>query len=142
MRKLQIADCILELSMTRDRAASVAGDLREAERGAFWFWCNVFATIIASVWSDFLSAPWRLIRLGLLMTVFGFVFGMPALDFPSGRSSFDLLLRIARRSGRQKIAARLTATVQVFSLTLLGAISALNRPRLVKGFRLSEVPHA
>ncbi len=34
----QFAEWILALSMTRERAEAVAGDLREAGRGALWFW--------------------------------------------------------------------------------------------------------
>ena len=55
MRSIRIAEWILGLSMTRERAEAVAGDLREAERGSFWFWRTVVATMIASAWSDFLS---------------------------------------------------------------------------------------
>ena len=82
-----------------------------------------------------------------------------ALPFLIGRG-------IARRSGGREIASWLTAmllqvaanlvflkatpnahwsllgSVEFFSLTLLGAMSALNRPRLVKGLRLPGVAHA
>ena len=60
MRSIRIAEWILELSMTRERAEAVAGDLRETERGALWFWRSVIATMIASVWSDVRSAGWLL----------------------------------------------------------------------------------
>ena len=38
----------LGLSMTRERAEAVVGDLREAELGSFWFWGSVFMTMIAN----------------------------------------------------------------------------------------------
>ena len=72
MRSVRIAEWILALSMTRERAEAVTGDLREAGRGALWFWRSVFTTTIASVWADVLAAPWRLsISVLLLSFLFG-----------------------------------------------------------------------
>jgi hypothetical protein len=172
MRSIRIAEWILELSMTHERAEAVVGDLREAGRGTLWFWRSVLATMIASVWSDFLSAPWRLIAVALgviavigaaQMAVFRFVL--------QGRATFEVVQWVtwpmnllaqlacgrwtAQGSGRREIASWLTSTallglidlvflrvtpyahwsllltVRAYSLTLLGAISARLRPRLV-----------
>jgi hypothetical protein len=61
MDSIRIAEWILELLMTRERAEAVAGDLREAGRGAFWFWRDVFTTMIASIWGDFRSDWWKMV---------------------------------------------------------------------------------
>ena len=61
MRKLRIAEWILALSMTHERAEAVAGDLSEIGRGALWFWRSVVATMIASSWGDFRAAWWKMV---------------------------------------------------------------------------------
>jgi hypothetical protein len=46
MREARIAQLILSLATTPDRAASTVGDLlKEADaRGSMWFWSSVFHT--------------------------------------------------------------------------------------------------
>ena len=76
MRSIQVAEWILGLSMTRERAEAVAGDLREAERGSFWFWRTVVATMIASVWSDVRSEWWKMAAVALAINVTWFALEM------------------------------------------------------------------
>src|ERR1700730_19215868 len=54
MRSLHIAEWILALVTSRDRAASTVGDLQEAAttRGGCWFWSGVFRTAASLLWRD------------------------------------------------------------------------------------------
>jgi hypothetical protein len=126
MHSIRIAEWILELSMTRERAEAVAGDLREVQRGTLWFWRSVVATMIASVWSDFRSAWWRLIAVALGVTAVVGAAQTITMDFILRHSTFEqsqwfawplnVLATlavgrwIARWSGRREIASWLAAT--------------------------------
>jgi hypothetical protein len=68
MRSAHVAEWILALVTTRDRAASIAGDLTEqaAARGAVWFWFSVFRTASSFLRRDVAERPVRLTGLALL----------------------------------------------------------------------------
>lgn len=67
MRRDSLAQLILSLATTPDRAASTIGDLVEesSTRGSLWFWSNVLSTACSLCWRDFCSAPLRMLGLGL-----------------------------------------------------------------------------
>ncbi len=62
-----IAQLILSLATTPDRAATTVGDLLEESdtRGSLWFWSSVLGTVGSLCWRDFRSAPLRIIGVGL-----------------------------------------------------------------------------
>jgi hypothetical protein len=59
MRKARLAELILSLVTSRERASSTAGDLMEEvpARGIFWFWSSVCRTVLSLLWSDFAAEP-------------------------------------------------------------------------------------
>ena len=68
MPNVDIAERILALVTTGDRAASVAGDLTEgtAARGVFWFWLGVSRTATSLLWRNIAEQPGRLCMLAFL----------------------------------------------------------------------------
>jgi hypothetical protein len=68
MRSIHIAERILGLVTSRDRAASIAGDLAEeaATRGARWFWSGVTHTAASLVWRNLAESPARMTGLAFL----------------------------------------------------------------------------
>jgi hypothetical protein len=60
MRKAQIAELILSLFTSRDRAASTVGDLMENAlgHGGWWFWSGVSRTALSLFWSSFSAEPY------------------------------------------------------------------------------------
>ncbi len=68
MHSAHIAERILALVTTRDRAASTAGDLTEraAARDAVWFWSSVLRTAASFLWRDVAEHAARLTGLALL----------------------------------------------------------------------------
>jgi len=83
MRKFRLAQSILSLATTPDRADSTIGDFLEqsSTRGSLWFWSNVMRTVFSLCWSDFCSAPLRALGLAL-----------------GGFASIVLLLEVIRRT--------------------------------------------
>jgi len=74
MRNAQVAEWILSLVTSPDRAASMVGDLMEnaAIRGAFWFWIGVLRTALSLLWREFSDDPARTMGLafrGLLLEI-------------------------------------------------------------------------
>ena len=65
MRNAQVAEWILSLVTTPERAASTVGDLMEnaAIRGALWFWIAVLRTVFSIMWRDVAANPGRMARL-------------------------------------------------------------------------------
>jgi hypothetical protein len=61
MHSDHIAEWILSLVTSRDRAASIAGDLTEgaAARGAVWFWTGVLRTAASLLWRGLAERPAR-----------------------------------------------------------------------------------
>ncbi len=59
MPKAQIAELILSLFTTRERAASTVGDLIENApgRGTRWFWSGVSRTALSLFWCSFAAEP-------------------------------------------------------------------------------------
>ena len=74
MRKASLAESILSLATSSERAASVTGDL--AERG-IGFWPSVLSTALSLVVRDFLNSPLRIA--GLTLGVFFAQFVLDAL---------------------------------------------------------------
>jgi hypothetical protein len=70
MRSIHLAEWILVLVTTRERAASTVGDLTEraATRDAAWFWFSVFRTAASFLWRNVAEHPARLTGLALLGT--------------------------------------------------------------------------
>ena len=68
MHSIHIAEWILALVTTRDRAASTVGDLTEgaAARGAVWFWSGVLRTATSLLWRDVAEQPGRVTGLAFL----------------------------------------------------------------------------
>jgi hypothetical protein len=62
MRSIHIAEGILALVTSRDRAASTVGDLVEeaTARGVFWFWSGVLRTAASLLWRDVAERPARM----------------------------------------------------------------------------------
>lgn len=67
MRKADIAEGILSLTTTPQRAAATAGDLMEeaSARGVVWFWSSLFRTTATLAWRNFSEAPWSLTMLAM-----------------------------------------------------------------------------
>ncbi len=63
-----IAERILALVTTGDRATSIVGDLTEgaAARGVFWFWFGVLRTAASLPWRNVAEEPGRLTGLAFL----------------------------------------------------------------------------
>jgi len=68
MRSIYVAEWILALVTSRDRAASTAGDLLEGAqaRGAVWFWFSVLRTAASLLWRDVAEEPARAVGLSFL----------------------------------------------------------------------------
>jgi hypothetical protein len=93
MHSTNIAEWVLALVTTRDRAASTVGDLTEtaADRGAVWFWSAVLRTAASLLWRDIAERPARLTGLAFLgLAIYigidllfaglsGFAFGLTAM---------------------------------------------------------------
>jgi hypothetical protein len=65
MRNAAVAEWILTLVATPDRAASTVGDLVEeaASRGSLWFWSCVLRTAGSHLWHDLTVSPLRMLGL-------------------------------------------------------------------------------
>jgi hypothetical protein len=57
MRKAQIAEWILKLFTTPERAASAIGDMVEEAHGALRFWISVVRTVFSFIWRDISADP-------------------------------------------------------------------------------------
>jgi len=68
MHRMNIAESILALVTSRDRAASTVGDLMEgtATRRTVWFWSGVLRTAASLLWRDILEQSARFTGLALL----------------------------------------------------------------------------
>jgi hypothetical protein len=84
MHSFRIAEWLLALVTTRDRAAATVGDLAEgaATRGGVWFWSGVLRTAASLMWRDIAEHPARITGLALLgvytgmLLLFGFLDGI------------------------------------------------------------------
>jgi hypothetical protein len=64
MRNAQIAEWILSLVTTPERAASTVGDLMESDgRRGFRFWVAISGTLFCLLWRDFTGEPKRIVSL-------------------------------------------------------------------------------
>jgi|SRR5579862_9623741 len=68
MHSMHIAEWILGLVTSRDRAASTVGDLVEvgADRGVIWFWSGILRTAASLVWRGFAENPVRVMGVAFL----------------------------------------------------------------------------
>ena len=62
MRKDAVAEWILRLVMSRERATAAVGDLLEdsAGRDRSWFWSSIAWTVVCTVWRETQTHGWRL----------------------------------------------------------------------------------
>jgi hypothetical protein len=75
MRNARIAEWLLSLVMTPERAMATVGDLIEATpaRHVLSFWASVISTLLSFVWRDLAADPWQLGRLAVRALVLGLV---------------------------------------------------------------------
>ena len=75
MRNAYIAEWILSLVTTPERAAATVGDLLEdgGGHGVVWFWASVLSTMLALLWRDVLSNPRRMARLAVIGYLYQFL---------------------------------------------------------------------
>jgi hypothetical protein len=68
MRSIHIAEWILGVVTSRDRAASTVGDLVEqaAARGVLWFWSGILRTAASLLWRGVAEHPVRITAVGLI----------------------------------------------------------------------------
>jgi hypothetical protein len=68
MRSIDIAEWILRLVTSPDRAASTVGDLAEgaADRGLVWFWSGILRTAASLLWRGIAGDPVRVTGVGLI----------------------------------------------------------------------------
>ena len=87
MRNAHLAEWILSLVTTPERAAATVGDLLEvhAAHGSVRFWVSVAATLCAHVWGDLAAHPIRMSLLGLQGIVLQLLISL-ALAFGLGLS--------------------------------------------------------
>lgn len=71
MRKPDIAEWILSLTTTPERASSTAGDLLEeaTTRGTVWFWASLVRTTASLVWRSWTEAPLTMASVALRATL-------------------------------------------------------------------------
>jgi hypothetical protein len=65
MHKDRLAEAILALFTTRERAASTVGDLLESDAAPFSFWTHVVRTAVSLFWRDVRTEPVYMARLAL-----------------------------------------------------------------------------
>ncbi len=68
MHNTRVAEWILGLVTSRDRAASTVGDLTEqaADRGMVWFWSGLLRTVTSLLWRDIADNPARVTVLAFI----------------------------------------------------------------------------
>jgi hypothetical protein len=68
MRNVHLAEWLLALVVSRENAASVAGDLLEEARtrGTVWFWFSLAGTVCSLLRRDLADNPIRMLRLAAL----------------------------------------------------------------------------
>ena len=74
MRNAQVAEWILSLVTSSERAAATVGDLMEnaSGPGAFWFWISVLRTALSMLWQEYSADPVRTMGIafqGLLLEI-------------------------------------------------------------------------
>ena len=71
MRKADIAEWVLSLTTTPERASSTAGDLLEGAttRGTVWFWASLVRTTASLVWRSWTEAPLTIASVALRATL-------------------------------------------------------------------------
>ena len=74
MRSTQIADALLMLVTSRERAVTTVGDLLEESSGraGLWFWSSILRTAISQFWRGITSESWYLAGLALRAVVLNF----------------------------------------------------------------------
>src|SRR5688572_21720826 len=67
MFKVDVAEWILSMTTTPERAAAAAGDLMQEShtRGSLWFWANLLKTTASLVWRAWAAEPFYLTGLAL-----------------------------------------------------------------------------
>src|SRR5580692_6426822 len=81
MRNAYIAEWILSLFTTRERAGATVGDLTESAsaHGVLWFWSGVLRTALSLLWADFAAEPGFLAGLSFRALILNLSFHLLAL---------------------------------------------------------------
>jgi hypothetical protein len=126
MRNARIAEWILALVTTEDRAAATVGDLMEVAhgRGVVWFWAGVLGTALSIAWRDVRTEPKKMAWLAL----FGFVFQFVGGSIVVGLMSFVWSLPFPRRID---VVYQVVNTLVLPSLTIWWLASRYARGREV-----------
>jgi hypothetical protein len=96
MRKIHIAEWILGLVTSRDRAATMVGDLvEEGARGVAWFWSRILRIAVSFLWRGVTESPVRITGLAFI----GLAVDVVASIFLAGASG--VLFFFAARNGHQ-----------------------------------------
>lgn len=117
-----LAQLILSLATTPDRAASTVGDLLEESappgRGPLWFWSSVLGTACSLWWRDFRSAPLRMLWLGLWGTLAAFFWSAAPL------AALGFLFLVVVRAVPNPFLNPLSMWPLVIACEILGALLA------------------
>jgi hypothetical protein len=136
MLKANIAEWLLSLTTTPERAASTAGDLlQEADkRGPAWFWISLVRTAGGLVWNNVLESPMRLTGLAILSFVFSIIYFMPiALIIVAGQ-----VLIVGTVLGVQDLLVRPETLVPSEAVMALDAAVAIMVSSLMMGSWLTR----
>lgn len=78
MQKTDVAEWILSLTTSFERAASTAGDLAEesGNRGTAWFWISLARTALSVTFRDIISNPLAVIRLAGMTLAYALFLGV------------------------------------------------------------------
>jgi hypothetical protein len=124
MRSIYVAEWILALVTSRDRATSTVGDLAEGApaRGAVWFWFSVLRTAASLLWRDVAEKPARAVGLAFLGMAI-----LIAVDYLCAGLDGVAFFIVAYRTGRP------------FNLDSIGWINWLNAPLLLTSLGIGRM---
>ena len=85
MPKDRIAEWLLVLVTSRERAASIVGDIMEssATRGRIWWWSAVLRAASSLLWGSFAASPRGMLGLAFRAWLMGVFLGMSSIIFAS-----------------------------------------------------------
>ena len=125
MRKTQIAESVLMLVTSRERAAAIAGDLVEESpgRGAWWLWWSVLRTAGSLLWRGLGADPLQLAGLALRGVLLNFALWLAAfVSFvAAGALIFGLLQTAGLVHGDSASFPLITASARTGSVALMVA---------------------
>ena len=85
MPKDRIAEWLLVLVTSRERAASIVGDIMESSptRGRVWWWSAVLRAAASLLWGGFANSPLGMLGLAFRAWLMGLLLGMCSIIFAS-----------------------------------------------------------